>query len=470
MTNRKAAVAALNLRAGFGRLSDMGRDRWRRAAVAAVVAAAAVAGVAVVRRDLPDPAGRPAPTGTAAAGTTGTGPRDRPASVPERPWPTRSPGWTARGAADRLDGPPGVHGAVAVGGMVLTVGGDPGHGRLAAYDARTGAPRWRSRAGEAATVWAASPRAVVVGSDQGELAALDPGTGRRRWRLRLAPGQGPDAATLSGDHLVVETSFPGEGDLRPPVLLALDARTGRRRWRAVLRRGTDLQWAPPVRVEGLVLVASTPSDPRIAAGDALHALDAATGRPRWEVPLPSRGPSFHGEQPLVHRGLVIVPAAGALVAVDPGSGREVWRRPTPSPPRLVGATGGLVLAVAGDGLVALSAADGRERWRLALADRHRWVALGAGRVYALAAGLAMAVDPATGRVLWGTLTGAAVGPPLAVGGRLYVPTTRGLEAKEASTGQIAWFGDWRQLTGGAVAAGGRVVVATRDGDLLGYDP
>jgi outer membrane protein assembly factor BamB len=387
--------------------------RWRRVAVAAVVAAAAVAGVAVVRRDLPDPAGRP---------------------VPERPWPTRSPSWTARDAADRLDGPPGVHGSVVVGGMVLAVGGDPGHGRLAAYDARTGAPRWRSRAGEAASLWAASARAVVVGSDRGELAVLDPGTGRRRWRLRLAPGQGPDGATLSGDHLYVATSFPGEGDLRPPVLLALDARTGRRRWRAVLGRGTDLQWAAPVLTEGLVLVASTPSDPRIAPGDALHALDAATGRARWEVPLPARGP---------------------------GLGR--W-------PRLVGAAGGVVLAVAGDGLVGLSVGDGRERWRVPLADRHRWVALGGGRVYALAAGLALAVDPASGRVLWGTLTGAAVGPPLAVGGRLYVPTTRGLEAKEASTGQIAWFGDWRQLTGGAVAAGGRVVVATRDGDLLGYMP
>jgi outer membrane protein assembly factor BamB len=415
----------------------MGRDRWRRAAVAAVVAAAAVAGVAVVRRDLPDPAGRPAPAPTRApapTGTAATGPGDRQASVPERPWPTRSPSWTARDAADRQDGPPGAHGSVVVGGMVLTVGGDPGRGRLAAYDARTGAPRWRSRAGESASLWAASARAVVVGSGQGELAALDPGTGRRRWRLRLAPGQGPDAATLSGDHLYVATSFPGEGDLRPPVLLALDARTGRRRWRAVLRRGADLRWAAPVLAEGLVLVASTPRDPRIAAGDALHALDAATGRARWEVPLPARGPGLHQR------------------------------------PRLAGAAGGVVLAVAADGLVGLSVGDGRERWRLPLADRHRWVALGGGRVYALAAGLAMAVDPATGRVLWGTLTGAAVGPPLPVGGRLYVPTTRGLEAKEASTGQIAWFGDWRQLTGGAVVAGGRVVVATRDGDLLGYAP
>jgi outer membrane protein assembly factor BamB len=457
----------------------MGRDRWRRAAVAAVVAAAAVAGVAVVRRDLPDPAGRPAPaptrapapTGTAApTGTTATGPGDRPASVPERPWPTRSPSWVARDAADRLDGPPGVHGPVVVGGMVLAVGGDPGHGRLASHDARSGTPRWRAQAGRAASLWASSARALVVGSDRGELAALDPGTGRRRWRLRLATGQAPDAATLSGDHLYVATSFPGEGDLRSPVLLALDARTGRRRWRAVLRRGTDLQWAAPVLAGGLVLVASTPSDPRIAAGDALHALDAATGRARWEAPLPARGPSFHGERPLLHRGLVIVPAARALLAVDPGSGRVVWRRPTPSLPQLVGAAGGIVLAVAGDGLIGLSVGDGRERWRVPLADRHRWVALGGGRVYALAAGLAMAVDPATGRVLWGTLTGAAVGPPLAVGGRLYVPTTRGLEAKEASMGQIAWFGDWRQLTGGAVAAGGRVVVATRDGDLLGYAP
>jgi outer membrane protein assembly factor BamB len=438
--------------------------------VAAVVAAAVVAGVAVVRHDLPRPAGRPAPAPTRdEVAATRTAPP--PAPVPERPWPTRSPAWTASDAADRRDGPPYLHGPVVAGGLVLAVGGDPEPGRLTAVDPRTGRPRWRSPAGEAAWLWAASPRAVVVGSDRGGLAALDPGTGRRRWRMPLAPGQGPDAASLSGDRLYVAVSFPGEGDLRPPVVLALDARTGRRRWRAVLGRGTDLQWGAPVLADGLVLVASTPSDPRRAAGHRLHALDAATGRVRWEVPLPARGPSFHSERPLLHRGLVVVPAVGALLAVDPGSGRVVWQRPTRSLPQLVGATGGLVLAVVDDGLVALSVGDGRQRWRLPLAaDRHRWVTLAAGRVYALAARLAMAVDPATGRALWGSMTGAAVGPPLAVGGRLYVSTTRGLEAQEAASGEIAWFGDWRQLSGAPVAAGGRVLVTTRDGDLLGYAP
>jgi outer membrane protein assembly factor BamB len=451
----------------------MGRDRWRRAAVAAVVAAAAVAGVAVVRRDLPDPAARPAPPPTgvpAPTATAATGPGDRPPLVPEPPWPTRSPSWAAPDAADRLGGPPDRHGPVVVGRLVLAVGGDPGPGRLAAYDARTGRPRWRARAGQATHLLAASPRAVVVGSDRGELAGLDPRTGRRRWRLRLAPGQGPDAATLAGGRLYVAASFPGEGDLRPPVVLALDARTGRRRWAAVLDRGTDLQWADPVLARGRVLVASTPSDPGQAAGDALHALDAATGRPRWTLPLPAGGPSFHSERPLPYRGLVVVPATRGLLAVDPGSGRRVWRRPARALPRLVGAAGGRVLAVVDDALVGLSVGDGRERWRLRLADRHRWVALGAGRLYALAASLVMAVDPASGRVLWGSLTGAAVGPPLRAGGRLYVPTTRGLEAKQAARGQIAWFGDWRQLTGGPVAAGGRVLVTTRDGDLLGYAP
>jgi outer membrane protein assembly factor BamB len=449
------------------------RSGWRRAAVAAAVALAAVAGVAVVRRDLPRPE-RPersavpaaaAPTRTRVAAAE---PGGRPVPVPERPWPTRSPRWAASGAADRWDGPPYGHGPVVAGGLVLAVGGS---GRLAAFDARTGRRRWRSAAGGAATVWAASRRVVVAASDRGRLVGLDPVTGRRRWQVRLAPGQGPDAATLSGDRLYVATSFPGEGDLRPPVVCALDARTGRRHWRVALDRGTDLQWGAPVLAGGLLLVASTPSHPGSAPGHVLHALDAASGRARWEVPLPARDPSFHPERPLAHRGLVIVPAVGALLAIDPGSGRVVWRRPARRLPQLVGAAGGLVLAVADDGLVALAAGSGRERWRLPLAaDRHRWAAVGAGRLHVVAAGLALAVDPATGRVLWGTVTGTAVGPSLLVADRLYVPTTRGLEAKEAASGQIAWFGEWRQLTGGPLAAGGRVLVTTRDGDLLGYAP
>lgn len=442
-----------------------------------VVAAAAVTGVAVVRRDLPrpDPPPVPAPTRAPERTLEATEPGDRaptpPAALPEGPWPERSPRWTARDAADRWRDLPAVHGPVAVGGLVLAVGGHPGADRVAAYDARTGRPRWRHRPIDVASLWAASRRAVVVGSDRGELEALAPETGRRRWRVRLAPGQGPDAATLSGDRLYVATSFTGEGDLRPPVVYALDARTGRRRWRAALGRGTDLQWGAPVLAEELVVVASTPSDPGSAAGHALHALDAATGRARWELALPASQPGYHTERPLLHRGLLIVPASGSLLAVDPSSGRVVWRRPGTGLPTILGPAGRLVLAAFQDDLVALAARDGQERWRLPVSGGdHRWVAMADGRVDVLTAGLALVLDPATGAERWRSLAGPASGPPLRVAGRVYVPTTAGLVALAAGSGQVAWVGDLRRLTGRPVVAGGRVLVTTGSGDLLAYAP
>jgi outer membrane protein assembly factor BamB len=457
------------------------RDGWQRAAVVAVVALAAVTGVAVVRRDLPRPDPRPAPPATRAR-EPAEEPVARstvpPASLPEGAGPARSPRWTAKNAADRWEGPPEVHGPVVVGGLVVAVGGRPGLDRVGAYDARTGRPRWRHQIGGVASLWAASRRTAVVGSERGELEALAPETGRRRWRVRLAPGQGPDGATISGDRLVVATSFPGEGDLRPPVVYALDARTGRRRWRAVLRRGTDLQWAGPVLAKGLLLVASTPSHPGSAPGHALHALDEATGRARWDLALPGSEPGFHTERPLLHRGLIVVPAAGALLAVDPGSGRPVWSRPGQGLPMVAGTTGGLVLTAFQDGLVALSVGDGQERWRLPLpGDEFQWVGPTGGRimlhdgtVYALTAGLALALDPTTGTERWRSLTGPAVGPPLRVADRVYVATTEGLVALEAASGRIAWVGDRHRLAGGPVAAAGRVLVTTRSGDLLGYAP
>jgi outer membrane protein assembly factor BamB len=456
------------------------RSDWRRAAVAAVVAAAAVASVAVVRRDLPRPDPPPdrPPAATRAPDQTleaAPEPGDReaapPPSLPQGAWPRRSPRWTARDAADRGRGPPFVHGPLAVGGLVVAVGGHPEPDRVGAYDARGGRRRWRHRSPGMASLWAASPRAVVVGSDRGELEALAPQTGRRRWRLRLARGQGPDAATLASDRLYLSTSFPGEGDLRPPVLYALDAASGRRRWRAALHRATDLQWGAPAVAGGLVLVASTPSHPGSAPSHVLHALDAASGRVRWELALAAGDPGFHAERPLLTGGLLVVPVIGSLLGVDPGSGRVVWRRPGTGLPALLGPAGELVVAAFQEGLVALSVRDGQERWRLPLVGgEYQWAALGGGRIDVLTAGLALSLDPATGAERWRSLAGPAAGPPLRVGERVYVPTTVGLVALAAGSGEVAWVGDLRRLDGRPVAAGGRVLVTTRSGDLLAYAP
>ena len=116
-----------------------------------------------------------------------------------------------------------------------------------------------------------------------------------------------------------------EGDPRAPTVTALDAATGRPDWTTTLRRGTELQWAPPTVTDDLVIVADTPDTTR--GRSQLPALERRTGATVWTFTFDTREQGFHHPQPLVHEGVVLAVSAGVVHALDVDSGQRWWRHP-----------------------------------------------------------------------------------------------------------------------------------------------
>lgn len=68
------------------------------------------------------------------------------------------------------------------------------------------------------------------------------------------------------------------------VLVALDGRNGRQLWRRETAAGNH-KVSTDLLVSGALVFVSDIS------GAAVHAVDAATGRPAWSAPIPGRGPT-----------------------------------------------------------------------------------------------------------------------------------------------------------------------------------
>jgi outer membrane protein assembly factor BamB len=101
----------------------------------------------------------------------------------------------------------------------------------------------------------------------------------------------------------------------------------------------------------------------VASGEALHALDAATGAPAWRV----AGQGKVTAPPLAHAGWVIAAMGGEVLALRATDGMIVWRKPV-GPVEFRPALDGdlLVVSVTDGRVLALSIQDGTERWAVAL--------------------------------------------------------------------------------------------------------
>lgn len=159
---------------------------------------------------------------------------------------TGDPRWKAS-----LRGSAGSSPAVRYGSVYVAVFVDNPSGvrpwAIAAFDAATGARRWRTAIGRSRYLTFASPAVaggrVVFPSTAGNLVALEAKTGRTDWSVPLAI---TDSAPAIADGVV----YVGSSD---DYLHAFDAMTGRELWRAAT--GDDVTSSPTV-VNGTVLVGS----------------------------------------------------------------------------------------------------------------------------------------------------------------------------------------------------------------------
>lgn len=284
-------------------------------------------------------------------------------------------------------GPRFYAGATVEGGIVYVPGTD---GQLYALDDKTGALKWKYAAGEAlATEPVLTPELVLVASqsdtlfavkrDSGQLAwlyrrdaptgftihrsstptvrgqtawvgfsdgtlvSLDLGDGSVRWEKSLAPGAGSGTQFVDVDtspvlddagHLYAASYTGG--------LYSLDAETGDVVWNTVTRGITALL------LHGNVVVAT--------GDDRLDAYLADTGRVIWSQTLEERA----GLQPVLVKGMLLVPAQRALLFVDPRTGQTnlAWNPSSgiSATPRIVG---GRAFVLSNNGYIYAIRLDGR---------------------------------------------------------------------------------------------------------------
>ena len=235
---------------------------------------------------------------------------------------------------------------------------------------------------------------------QGRPAKVDPMApllpAEQAWLVTL-PAAPRAGGALDGERVYVAVGAPESQDATRPAgrVVALDRETGATRWTHDL----ETRW-PPAAADGVVV---------IAASDGIHALDAATGEPRWRAALP--GPV---SAPLgVAGGRLIVPVEpDGLAAFNMADGSLAWQRSFggPAGPAAVAVSGGDVyLSLPGSRLVRASAADGRVVWERTLAGVLGPPALGRDRVLVGSTNkLLYALDPDDGNLEWSYMTGGDV--------------------------------------------------------------
>ena len=271
--------------------------------------------------------------------------------------------------------------------------------------------------------------------------------GARLWSQSLTPpADGADDASGGGlavgaGRLFVTTGFG--------TLVALDPATGRELWTQDL--DAAVTGAPTVVGDTVYAVS------RDSRG---WALDAATGRIRWQHSgLPSPAGVDGGAAPAIGGRLALFPMnSGELVAAAAEGGTRLWTAPVVG--RRLGAAYATLDDITGDPVIV---------------GESIYVGNPSGRTVAL--------DAATGERRW-TVEEGAMSPPWVTGGSVFIVTDRNeLVRLDAATGQRVWGtplpyyqrtrpnrrkAAWAHY--GPVLAGGRLLVASDDGHLRGFDP
>ncbi len=216
---------------------------------------------------------------------------------------------------------------------------------LFALDATTGDVEWESPDALSARGTPAVAGDVLVGAQGSAVAGIERETGETRWTV--GEDMTPEV-TVAGNHVyAVKTSIPND------ALYKVDAATGDVVWERTLERAPQK---------------AAVADGTVFLGEQLRALDAASGRTRWQD---TDGPTVVRTPTVADGRLYVATQTHEIQARNPDDGSVVWSA-TPRSDAAGGGHGpihnsvavadGTVVVVTGWALTALDAATGERRW------------------------------------------------------------------------------------------------------------
>jgi outer membrane protein assembly factor BamB len=249
-------------------------------------------------------------------------------------------------------------GPATLSGSTILAGSPTGRGGLYAVDTSTGKVKWSlvptfgSGTASVSTPPAVSADIVVVpfaAAYPGATIAASLATGKELWR-GPDPYQGAAVAINNGLAFILG---------KDGTFSALDIKTGAVKWKAAFKAGCASQ--PIVRDDIIYLTALT------GTGNALLALDSATGAERWryraEAPYVHQGVCLR--QPVITADTIYGAGEGRIYAINRATGRDRW--PGVELKReLYGlvATGSVVIGVTSTALMAIDQSTGKTAWEI----------------------------------------------------------------------------------------------------------
>src|SRR5215471_15098969 len=208
----------------------------------------------------------------------------------------------------------------------------------------------------------------------------------------------------------------------------------------------------------------------VASGDAIDALQGATGKTVWTLPRATPTAPM-----VVHAAWLIVTTETDLIALEAATGKEVWRRAAGSVKLPPVVDGDQLYAGAQDGRVlALSLKDGSVAWQEFVPGGVTAIAAYRGRVYAGAGDkILYCLDARKGEKKWPYSIGAYAAGRIAVDDKhVYVAAINNIvRALDRQSGNQRWLRELRQRpVFGVYLAGHVVFVPSTSTDLaMMYD-
>ncbi|MEU5608038.1 serine/threonine-protein kinase [Streptomyces sparsogenes] len=327
-------------------------------------------------------------------------------------------------------------------------GKSPGHGT-----SPTGGPRpWFAAGRQKLSSPVVDGGTVYIkGQDvrDGTVYALDGATGKRKWSHPLKGGGYGRAGAKEGDSLNVQPPAVIGGAVyvmgAEDKLCVLDAATGETKW----------DFAPGGSLSRLA-TAGGAVQVYVAADEAIHSLDTATGAEKWVTRRGIGGVKDYlaADDGAVH---VYVDDQGDMRALDAATGKEKWEFTGRWADRLW-AAGGLVYTrtvVEPIGMCALDAARGTRKWEFVSptntfaggpSSAHKGTEVVGGVAYVVGSSAkdydqkVHALDAATGKQKWSVLPDddLGFGTLTAIDGALYVRGRDQTYALRRASGSTMW--------------------------------